>query len=134
MALEANTWAWLADLALALHAAFILFVVGGQFLIMAGWALGWGWSRCRIFRWLHLLSIGFVVLEAWFGVICPLTTLESEFRLLAGLPGYENGFIRHWLHRLIFYSAPGWVFTGIYTAFAGLVVVTWFLYPPRRKL
>jgi hypothetical protein len=134
MALEANTWAWLADLTLALHAAFILFVVGGQVAIMTGWALGWGWSRHRLFRWLHLLAICFVVLEAWFGVICPLTTLESGFRLLAGIPEYENGFIRHWVHRLVFYSAPSWVFTAMYTVFAGLVAATWFLYPPRRKL
>jgi len=32
---------WLADLVLAIHVAFILFVVGGQILILAGWALGW---------------------------------------------------------------------------------------------
>ncbi len=134
MALEADIWGWLADLTLVLHAAFILFVGGGQLLIMAGWALGWGWSRHRLFRGLHLLAIGFVVLEAWFGVSCPLTSLESEFRHLAGVAGYENGFIRHWVRHLVFYSAPAWVFTAIYTVFAGLVGATWFLYPPRRKL
>ena len=52
---------WLADLVLAVHTVFILFVVGGQTLILAGWALGWSWPRHRWFRLLHLLAIGFVM-------------------------------------------------------------------------
>lgn len=117
-----------------MHALFIVFVVGGQMLILAGWALGWTWPRHRVFRWLHLLAIGFVVLEAWFGATCPLTALESEFRNMASVAGYENGFIQHWMHRLMFYHAPAWVFTLVYTVFAGFVGVTWVLYPPGRKL
>ena len=131
---EADAWTWLADLILGLHAAFILFVVGGQILIVAGWALGWAWPRRWWFRLLHLLAIGFVVLEAWFGVTRPLTTLENILRTAAGAVPYENGFIRYWLQQLIFYTAPGWVFTVIYTVFAGLVALTWLVYPPRRKL
>lgn len=125
---------WLADLVLALHVAFILFVVGGQILILAGWALGWSWPRHCWFRLLHLLAIGFVMLQAWIGVICPLTTLENFFRDAAGIATYENGFIRHWVRELVFYTAPGWVFTLVYTVFAGLVALTWLVYPPRRKL
>jgi len=125
---------WLADLVLTIHVAFILFVVGGQILILAGWALGWSGPRHRWFRLLHLLAIGIVLLQAWIGVICPLTTLENFFRDAAGIATYENGFIRHWLRELVFYTAPAWVFTLIYTVFAGLVALTWFVYPPRRKL
>lgn len=134
MSPEANVWTWLADLILGLHAAFILFVVGGQILILAGWALGWTWPRHWVFRLLHLLAIGFVMLEAWFGVVCPLTILENILRTASGAATYENGFIRYWLQRLIFYTAPGWVFTLIYTVFAALVALTWLVYPPRRKL
>lgn len=125
---------WLADLVLVIHVAFILFVVGGQILILAGWALGWSWPRHRWFRQLHLLAIGFVMLQAWVGVICPLTTLENFFRDAAGIATYENGFIRHWVRELVFYTAPAWVFTLVYTVFAGLVALTWLVYPPRRKL
>ncbi|MEW6331167.1 MAG: DUF2784 domain-containing protein [Pseudomonadota bacterium] len=125
---------WLADLVLAVHVAFILFVVGGQILILAGWALGWSWTRRRWFRLLHLLAIGVVMLQAWAGAICPLTALENIFRDAAGVAQYENGFIRHWVRELVFYSAPAWVFTLIYTVFAGAVVLTWIAYPPRRKL
>lgn len=126
---------WLADLVLAVHVAFILFVVGGQVLIIAGWILGWTWPRHWLFRLLHLLAIGFVMLQAWLGVICPLTTLENFLRApVVGGVTYESGFIRYWVRELVFYTAPGWVFTLIYTVFAGFVVVTWFVYPPRRKL
>lgn len=124
----------MADLILAVHVAFILFVVGGQILILAGWALDWSWPRHRWFRLLHLLAIGVVMLEAWIGVVCPLTALESFFRDAAGMATYENGFIRTWTHRLFFYHAPAWAFTLIYTVFAGLVALTWWTYPPRRKL
>jgi polyferredoxin len=134
MSIETDTVVWLADSVLAMHVAFILFVVGGQILILAGWALGWSWPRHRWFRLLHLLAIGIVLLQAWIGVICPLTTLENFFRDAADIATYENGFIRHWMRELVFYTAPGWVFTLIYTVFAGLVVLTWFVYPPRRKL
>ncbi|GAB4512303.1 MAG: DUF2784 domain-containing protein [Sulfuricaulis sp.] len=115
---------WLADLVLAVHVAFILFVVGGQILILAGWALGWVWPRHWLFRLLHLLAIGFVVLETWLGIICPLTALENILRTASGMIAYENGFIRYWLHQLIFYTAPSWVFTSIYTVFAGFVALT----------
>ena len=126
---------WLADLILVLHAVFIVFVVGGQILILAGWLRGWSWPRHRWFRLLHLLAIGVVMLQAWIGLACPLTTLEDFLRApAAGTPIYEDGFIRYWLRELVFYTARAWVFTVIYTAFAGIVALTWLAYPPRRKL
>ena len=128
------TWRVLADFILVLHAAYVLFVLGGQIMILSGWMLGWTWTRDFMFRLLHLLAIGFVVLEAWWGVTCPLTRLENFLRARAGGSGYSRTFISHWLERLIFYNAPEWLFTLIYTVFAALVILTWLAYPPRRKL
>lgn len=122
----------LADGVLVLHALFVLFVVGGQCLILAGWLGGWGWTRGLLFRLLHLGSIGFVVLEAWFGVPCPLTILENNLRLRAGeAAAYQVSFIGYWVGRLLYYDAPPWVFTTLYTAFSLLVVATFVWYPPR---
>jgi len=121
----------LADVTLLLHAGFVLFVVGGQGLILIGWARGWRWTRGLLFRFLHLGSIGFVVLEAWFSVPCPLTVLENEFRLRAGeTAAYQVSFIGYWVGRLLYYNAPSWLFTTIYTAFSLLVVLTFVFYPP----
>jgi hypothetical protein len=59
--------------------------------------------------------------------------LESRLRFLAGASPYQTSFVGDWVQRLIYYSAPPWVFTALYTAFALLVVVTFIAYPPRRN-
>jgi len=123
----------LADLVGALHALFVLFVVGGQVLILAGWAVGWGYTRNFLFRVLHLAAIGFVVLEAWFGILCPLTVIESGLRRQGGGAGPGGSFIGYWLDRLLYYQAPEWVFEAVYGVFGALVVATFVLYPPRRR-
>lgn len=134
MVADMTAWRVLADLVLVAHAAYVLFVVGGQALIVIGWIRGWEWTRCRLFRLLHLVAIGLVMLEAWLGIHCPLTVLENFLRLRAGAVAYENSFIGHWLRWVIFYAAPEWIFALIYTVFTALVVLTWLAYPPRRKL
>ena len=123
----------LADITLVLHAGYALFVVGGQLLILVGWAVNWNWPRNFWFRILHLVAIGFVMLEAWAGVICPLTTLENLLRQKAGRALYENSFISDWVSRLLFYTAPEWVFILIYTAFFLLILISWWGYPPVRR-
>ena len=134
MVTDMALWRVLADLVLVTHAAYVLFVVGGQALIVIGWIRGWEWTRCRVFRLLHLVAIGLVMLEAWLGINCPLTILENFLRLQAGAAAYENSFISHWLRWVIFYAAPEWIFALIYTVFTALVILTWLAYPPRRKL
>lgn len=121
----------MADAILIAHAAFVAFVVVGLILILAGGWRGWRWIRHPWFRIAHLAAIALVVLQAWLGVICPLTTLESYFRQRAGEPAYEGSFIEHWLGELIFYEAPAWVFTLVYTGFGLLVVLSWIFVRPR---
>jgi hypothetical protein len=130
---DAQGYGWLADAVLVLHAFYVLFVVGGLLLILAGWIRGWAWTRGQWFRLLHLAAIGFVVLEAWFGVPCPLTVLESRLRVFSGTDGYATSFIGYWLSKLIFHDAPPWAFTVVYTAFAVLVVAVFVFHPPRRS-
>lgn len=123
----------LADLILTIHASFVLFVVGGQILILAGWTVNWKWPRNLWFRIAHLTAISFVMLEAWVGLMCPLTTLENVFRERAGMTIYQSSFIGEWVSRLLFYSAPSWVFTLIYTLFFLSVLITLWLYPPFKR-
>jgi len=123
----------LADLLGMLHTLFVLFVVGGQILILAGWAAGWSYTRNFIFRIMHLAAIGFVVLETWFGILCPLTVIESDLRRQAGRAGLGDSFIGYWLDRLLYYQAPAWVFEAVYGVFGALVVATFVLYPPKRR-
>jgi hypothetical protein len=120
----------LADLVLVTHFAVALFVVGGLGAIVLGGVLGWRWSASLVFRGAHLAAISFVVAQAWLGETCPLTTLESWLRTQAGTPGYSKGFIEHWVTAALFYSAPTWVFTAVYSAFGCAVLAAWFYFPP----
>jgi hypothetical protein len=123
----------LADLVLALHFGIVVFVVGGLALVVVGNRRGWGFVNGWRFRLAHLAAIGIVVAQAWLGVVCPLTTLESRLRARTGAAGYEASFIEHWVGRALFYDAPAWVFTAAYTLFAVAVVAAWWYFPPRRK-
>ena len=120
-----------ADALLALHVAFVLFVVVGLALILFGAWRGWGWVRSPWFRVAHLAAIGVVVLQAWLGRICPLTIWEMALRERAGDATYTGSFIAHWLETLLYYDAPLWVFGLVYTAFGALVVASWVWVRPR---
>ena len=122
----------LADSILVFHVLYIAFVVGGQLLIVIGLMLKWSWVRNFWFRVLHLAAIWIVVLQAWVGVICPLTNWENALRAKAGETIYAGGFIQYWLHRLIFFEAEPWVFGVVYTVFGTLVLLTWFYGAPKR--
>lgn len=122
----------LADLVLGIHLLWVLFILLGQAGILVGWALGWEWTRNRWFRLFHLAAILLVTAQVWLGVACPLTWLEQKLRLAAGGSGYRRGLVSDWLERLLFYSAPDWVFLLLYSLFALLVAFTFAGYPPRR--
>lgn len=123
----------LADLVLTMHVLVVLFVVLGLVVVILGNLLGWRWVNSPIFRLAHLAVIAIVVAEAWLGVVCPLTTLERWLRAEAGSHGHAGGFIEYWLQRLLYYHAPDWVFTLVYTLFGSLVLATWWLFPPRWR-
>ena len=84
---------FLTDLTIAVHFAFLLFVVAGGLL-------------ARRHRWLvipHLFAVAWgVYVEATPGLICPLTPLENIFALRAGEAGYEGSFIEHYLVPIIY--------------------------------
>jgi polyferredoxin len=118
----------LADLILLLHAAFVLFVVGGLVATWVGAAYGRPWARNTWFRGLHLAAVAFVVAESVLGYACPLTIWEDALR---GAETDEAS-IALWVRALLYWSAPAWVFTAIYAAFGALVAATWWRIPPRR--
>ena len=124
---DAGLYGLLADTLLVIHFAFVVFVVFSFVLILIGLLARWSWIHNRKFRITHLAAIGFVVVQTWFGQLCPLTVWESELRHQAGQSGYAQTFIEHWLHEVLFYQAEPWVFTTIYTCFGALVVLVWFL-------
>lgn len=82
----------LADGTLALHVAFLLFVVFGGLAVL----------RWRRVAWLHVPCVlwgAWVELAGW---VCPLTPLENRFRRLAGEAGYPGGFLEHYVVPLLY--------------------------------
>jgi hypothetical protein len=123
----------LADAVLATHFAIVVFVIGGLVLVVVGNGCGWSWVNRWWFRLAHLAAIVIVVAQAWLGVVCPLTTLESWLRVKAGGAAYQTSFVEHWIARLLYYDAPAWVFTAAYTVFGLAVVAAWWRFPPGRS-
>ena len=121
-----------ADTILIVHVMFVAFVVLGLVAIYAGRFLSWSWVRNLWFRLAHLAAIVVVVLQAWAGMLCPLTVWETSLRRLAGGNAYEGSFIQHWLQKLLYYDAPWAVFVIAYTLFGVIVIASWFVVPPRR--
>ena len=118
-----------ADMTVTLHLAYVAFVVLGLVAILAGYFRSWGWVRNRWFRGMQLAMILIVVVEAWAGVVCPLTTLEQALRERAGETTYAGSFVANAVHDLLFFDLPEWGFTIIYTAFGSLVLLTLWLVP-----
>lgn len=124
---EARLYSLLADTILVFHVSFVVFVVLGFMLVVLGLLARWSWIHNRKFRITHLAAIGYVVLQAWFGRLCPLTVWENDLRRRAGQSDYAETFIEHWLHEVLFYQAEPWLFTTIYTCFGALVALVWLL-------
>ncbi len=125
--------AFLADAVLVLHVLFIFFVVGGLVFIIVGNLRSWSWVNAFWFRLAHLAGIGFVVLESWFGMPCPFTTLEAWLRPHEDATAYSQGFIAHWLQRLFGYETPPWVFSATDTGIGVLTLLAWWYFPPRQS-
>jgi hypothetical protein len=82
----------LADILVALHVAFIAYV-------LLGGLLGLRWPRNAL---LHLPCAAWGALIEFAGWICPLTPLEIRWRIMAGQQGYDDGFIAHYLLPIIY--------------------------------
>ena len=126
-----NFYQTLADVVLVVHVVFVAFIIFGLIAVIVGGFAKWPWVRNPWFRFLHLVGIAIIVGQAWAGVICPLTTYEKWLREQAGLAVYEGSFIQHWLHAILFYDGPPWVFTASYSVFGLLVLLTFIWLPPR---
>ena len=123
----------LADAIVVVHAAFVLFVVGGLLLIVIGIVRRWAWVRNFWFRATHLAAIGVVAAESLLGMVCPLTDWEFKLRVLGGEAGRPGSFIGRLVHACLFFNLPEWAFTVIYCLFGLAVAAVFVAAPPRRK-
>jgi len=62
-----------ADAVLLLHVFIVAFIVVGLLFVFIGKVRLWSWIRNPWFRITHLVAIAVVIVQSWFGVLCPLT-------------------------------------------------------------
>ena len=81
-----------ADAIVALHFAFIAFVVAGGALTLVDrrWAI------------LHLPAVAWAAWTEFSGTVCPLTPWENALRAAAGERGYGDSFVDHYIVPLIY--------------------------------
>lgn len=116
-----------ATLILLVHVAIILFNVVGLVVIPIGAWRRWRFVRRPVWRYLHLLSLAVVALQAALGRACFLTLWED--RLTSGVEGPP--LIARTIGSLIYWPLPVWVFAVAYiVVFAYTVALLW-LVPPR---
>ena len=122
-----------ADVLVAIHLAYVGYVVLGQLAIILAAPFKWQWARNPWFRFSHLLAIGIVAYEALYHLRCPLTVWEEQLRTLGGkvFSGSET-FMGRMFHDILFYEdTPQIVFTVGHLAMAVLVAQALIMYPPR---
>jgi uncharacterized protein DUF2784 len=85
-------YAFLADLTVFVHFAFIVFVVAGGILVR------W-WPKLV---WVHLTAAAWGAYVALANKICPLTPLEKWLSRQAGRGGYAGGFMDEYLFWIIY--------------------------------
>lgn len=115
----------LADAVVVIHFGFVLFVVLGGIAVLR-------WPRLM---WAHIPAAAWGALIEFGGWICPLTPLEHHLRDLGRQPGYEGGFIDHYIVAIMY---PAGLTRGMQVILGLLVLaingyVYWRLFSRRRR-
>ena len=116
---------WLTNAVILLHFSFVLFVLLGGLL-----CLKWRWVA-----WVHIPAVAWGVAIELAGWVCPLTPLENTLRRQAGLAGYDEGFIDHYVGVVLY--PPGmtpvlqWMLAALLALFN--LAVYWLVYRRYRR-
>ena len=120
-----------ADVLVAIHFAIVAFVVLGLLAILIGVALRRSWARNFWFRLVHLIAIGFIAVEGFLGMDCPLTIWEQQLRDAAHQEFSGDSFMARLIHRMLFVNVDPEILNLCHIAFGALVLATFLLAPPR---
>lgn len=117
----------LADLTVAVHAAFVVFVVLGGVLVLR-------WPRVA---WVHLPAAAWGAWIEFAGWTCPLTPLENWLRARGGEAGYRTSFVERYLMPLLYPAGltPELQWTlGALVVLVNALVYAWALALHRRRV
>ena len=114
----------LADLVLVLHVTFIVFVLFGGLLAFR-------WRRAPV---VHVPAAAWGAAVEFFGLVCPLTPLESMLRRASGGTGYSESFIERYLVPILYPAELGRGLQLILGTFVLVVNVVVYIFVLRRTL
>ena len=123
----------LATAILFVHLAIVALNVGGLVLVPLGGWRGWRWVRLYWLRFLHVLSLAVVALQALFGRACILTIWQFAVQS-GGRQDEPAPMIATWINRLLYWPLPHWVFVAAYVAVFVYTLLLWRWVPPQRAL
>jgi hypothetical protein len=115
----------LADLVMAVHFAFVVFVVLGGIPVVV-------WPRLA---WFHVPAVLWGIAIELSGQVCPLTPLENWLRGRAAGGGYGVGFVEHYIGPILYPTGLTRATQFLLAAFVLLVnaVVYGWVWKRRRK-
>jgi len=99
-----------ADAIVALHVAFVLFVVGGGILVLK-------WRRLA---WAHVPAAIWGIAVEFAGWVCPLTPIENALRAHGGAEAYRGDFIEHYVLPVLY---PAHLTRGLQILLGSVVLI-----------
>ena len=112
-----------AILVLALHLAFILWVIFGALF-----------TRGRpLLRRIHIFSLIWGLLIEIFPWTCPLTFAENWLEQRVGIVPYQGGFLLHYLDALVYPDVPPLLLTLAATVVVAANIVVYWRRGPRSS-
>jgi hypothetical protein len=123
----------LADFLVATHFLWILFMLTGFGLILAGMLfskkiLNWFW-----FRTLHLAGIVYAGALSLQGKLCPLTIWENQLRARTDPSStYSGSFIIHYIEKLVYPDVNPVLLQVVTVSLGVFTLLAYILKPPFR--
>jgi len=105
-----------ADVVVAIHFVWILFLIGGAFI----------GRRVRWVKWTHLAALGYSVLLQVFDWTCPLTYLELWLWNRTPAGSYSGSFIARYLEKLVYMEIPRGLLLGLTGIVIGISAVVYY--------
>ncbi len=110
----------LADVVVALHLAFLGYMVLGGFLALRRLGLIWP----------HVAVVGYSFHVTLTSFTCPATTLEKWLLVQGGETPYDGSFIHEYLRGTIY---PPAIETAVWLGCMGIAMASWALVLTRRR-
>ena len=118
-----------SEIVLLLHFSIFLFMIFSFILIPFGYFQKWEWVKNIYFRSIHLILMGFILIETILGFMCPLTILENFLRADQKVDNIFTEII----HQIMYWDLTNYQFIILYFLSLSYIIFLWFYFRPNQK-